>query len=123
MFERCRLATSLAGMAILLLPAPLVALDRYVAWLDDGTRLTSKSLADWPLPAGPSHFGGREITAENPLRLVRDRQAATVLRPPYLVMASGDLICGRPTQLEPSFGRQQEMRKVRVQLEPPILPV
>src|SRR6185295_17954137 len=37
--------------------------------------------------------------------------------------ANGDVIGGTPVQLEPDLGRIGQMSRVRVQLEPPVMPV
>ena len=57
------------------------------------------------------------------MRLVRDRQLAATLKPPYVAMANGDVVGGTLVQLEPELGRMGQVPRVRVQLEPPLMPV
>ena len=120
---------SCRGYAVVALVATLLtgavsAADRYVAWLTDGTRLTSRTLSAWPAPGTPFRFENHELlAASNPVRLVRDRQATASLKPPYVQMASGDCVGGTLVQLEPDLGRLAQVSRVRVQLEPPLMPV
>jgi NPCBM/NEW2 domain len=103
---------------------PLVAVDRYVAWLADGTRLTSRALSAWPVPGAPFRLENRDLLEpQKNVRLVRDRWAGSSLKAPYLVMANGDVIGGTPVQLERDGGRIGQTPRLRVQLEPPLLPV
>src|SRR5262245_31245069 len=68
------------------------AADRYVAWLVDGTKLTSRTLSAWPVPGTGYRFAGHDLLApNNPVRLVRDRQASSSLKAPFLVLANGDV--------------------------------
>jgi hypothetical protein len=98
--------------------------DRYVAWLSDGSRLTAKSLPQWPAPGTPHRFGDRDLlAASNPVRLVRDRQAQVTLAAPYMIMANGDVVCGRPAQLAAGDDRPGQPPRLAVQLEAPLLPV
>ena len=100
------------------------AADRYVAWLADGTRVSSKSLPAWPLPGAPLRLESPELTStSSPVRLVRDRQLAATLKPPFVALASGDVVGGTVVQLEPELGRIAQVPRVRVQLEPPLMPV
>src|SRR5262245_3219218 len=114
----------LMALATTLWAARLSAVDRYVAWLSDGTRLTGRTLSAWPVPGASFRFENRDLLEpQNSVRLVRDRWAATTLKAPYVVMANGDVIGGMPVQLEPDGGRLGQTPRVRVQLEPPLLPV
>ena len=114
------LAIALAGF----LAAPLPAADRYIAWLDDGTRLTAKSMPTWPIPGVPYRFDKQDLLeSSNPVRLVRDRQAAVALVAPYIVLANGDILTGAVTHLEPDEGRVGLVPRAHVQLESPLMPV
>src|SRR5262245_10139162 len=105
-------------------PAPLQAADRYAAWLADGTKLTAPTITSWPVPGGAFRFGGHDLlSAENPVRLVRDRQMTAALTPPYVAMANGDVVGGTLLALEPDQGRVGQVARVRMQLEPPLMPV
>jgi hypothetical protein len=113
---------------ILLAAAPFApttcGTDRYVAWLADGTRITSKSLSAWPLPGALLRLESPELTSStSPVRLVRDRQLAAALKPPFVALASGDVVGGTVVQLEPELGRVAQVPRVRLQLEPPLMPV
>jgi NPCBM/NEW2 domain len=98
--------------------------DRYVAWLADGTKLTATSLAKWPIPGVEFRFENQDLlVSTNPVRLVRDRRAHVALKVPFVVLANGDVLGGTPVQLEPDLGRVGQVPRVKVQLEPPLLPV
>ena len=100
--------------------APLAAraADRYVAHLADGTTLTSSRLATWPVPGSPIRWGERDLLAdENPVRMLQDRQVGVELRPPYLLLANGDVLTGSPVQLAGDDGRELAAPRVKVQLE------
>src|SRR5437588_1258472 len=65
--------------------------ERYIAWFNDGTKLTAGNLPQWPVPGSPSRFENRDLTSPtNPLRLIRDRRANVSRKPPLLVLANGD---------------------------------
>lgn len=103
---------------------PLVAADRYIAWLDDGTRLTAKAMPTWPIPGVSQRLGDKDLLkSSNPVRLVLDRRANVELAPPYLVLANGDVLTGMPAQLAPDEGRIGVVPRVKVQLESPLMPV
>ena len=113
--------TLLALVAVWLSPA--LAADRYVAWLADGKKITTGVLPAWPVPGLPLKLENQDLWgAKNPVRLVRDRSASIALRPPFLVLANGDVLTGTPTQLEPDQGRQGLPTYVKVQLEQ-LLPI
>ena len=100
------------------------AADRYVAWLADGTQLSSRTLSAWPVPGIPYRFADRDLfAAANPVRLVRDHRTAQALQAPYVALANGDLVGGQPVRLEPDGGRVGQTPRLRVQLEPPLIPV
>lgn len=127
-FARCnlRLAAAWGGLLLLLaLPGRLLpAADRFVARLDDGARLTARSLPTWPIPGTPYRFDGHDLlTSNNPVRLVVDRQASVSLAAPYLVLANGDILTGTPTQLVSDPGRVGLVPRVHVRLESPLMPV
>src|SRR3954467_14068931 len=74
----CRIAAFVA-LAMTVFPRLSSASDRYVAWLADGTRLSGRSLSAWPVPGSSFRFENRELLdAGNPVRLIRDRQAAVL---------------------------------------------
>ncbi len=101
-----------------------LAADRYMAWLRDGTRVTARGLSAWPLPGGSFRLDNREILdTENAARFVRDQDAASNLKPPYVVMANGDIVPGMLTQLEAEPGRAGKATRVLVELESPLVPV
>ena len=113
-----------AALALCARGASLAAADRYEAWLADGTKLSGPFIPAWPVPGSPYRFESQDLlTAKNPLRLMRDRTLSTVLRPPFVVLANGDILSGAPVALEPSQGRLAHVQRVKVQLEPPLLPV
>ncbi|MDX1946253.1 MAG: NPCBM/NEW2 domain-containing protein [Pirellulaceae bacterium] len=92
--------------------------DRYVAWLADGQRLSSPTLPAWPMPGMPQSLGRAELwNPKQPVRLVRDRSASVALRPPFLMLANGDVLTGTPIELEPDLGRQGMPQTVKVRLE------
>src|SRR6185369_13859812 len=98
--------------------------ERYVAWLADGTRLTTKSLSAWPLPGSSFRLENRELLdRENPVRFVRDTAAAIETKPPLVVMANGDWLPGAVVGLEPASGQGGQTRRVQVELEGPLVPV
>jgi hypothetical protein len=100
-----------------------LAEDRFVAWLADGTAVTAASLPGWPLPPASWHLAGRNLlSSANRVRLVRDRLAAVERRPPYLVLANGDVLCGLPVRWErdPAAGTSG---RLWVQLETPLMPL
>ena len=102
----------------------LSAADRYEAWLADGKKVTSNFLAAWPTPGSSSRFENQELLdAKNPVRLIRDRAMAASLQAPYVVLANGDIISGSPVSLEPTLGRITAVPRVKLQLEPPLMPV
>jgi len=114
----------LAAIAALLLCQQLPAADRYEAWLADGKKVTSNFLAAWPTPGSSSRFENQELLdAKNPVRLIRDRAMAASLQAPYVVLANGDIISGSPVSLEPTLGRITAVPRVKLQLEPPLMPV
>ena len=99
------------------------AADRFVANLADGERIGTSRFATWPVPGAPSRWGDQDLLAsENPVRLVRDRQANVELRTPFLVLANGDVLTGSATELDDEPGREDAVPRVKVQLEG-ILPV
>ncbi|MCI0360943.1 MAG: NPCBM/NEW2 domain-containing protein [Planctomycetaceae bacterium] len=93
---------------------PAGAAERYAAWLANGRRISAPRLSAWHTPATLRLQGDDE---KSQLRLIRDRQAKVQLKPPYLLLANGDVLTGSPVQLEPDLGRQGIMPRVRVQLE------
>jgi NPCBM/NEW2 domain-containing protein len=101
-----------------------MANERFAAWLADGTQLTSKSLTAWPLPGSPFRFESHDLAgASNPVRLIRDRHAASTLRPPYVVFANGDRVGAAVVELDDNRGRSGQAARVRLQLEAPLMPV
>jgi hypothetical protein len=119
-----RLAALLLGALAAVCSSDLLAVDRYVAWLADGSRLTSRALSGWPVPGAAYRFDNHDLlAARHPLRLVRDRQTSPLLNAPHVVLANGDVINGMPVQLEPDGGRVGQTPRVRVQLEPPLMAV
>src|SRR5262245_17212830 len=113
------LAATLAAAAI-----ASAADERYVAWLADGTKLTATTLARWPIPGVEFRFENQDLLAStNPVRLVRDRRAHVALKAPFLMLANGDVLGGAPVQLEPDDGRIGYTPRIKVQLEPPLLPI
>jgi hypothetical protein len=120
----CRRSAIVIWTVATLVTMPASAVDRYVAWLADGTRLTTHTLTAWPVPGTPYRFENQDLLGtSNPARFVRDRQASPALKPPFVVLANGDVLGGLPVQLEPDGGRASQTPRVRVQLEPPIVPV
>jgi hypothetical protein len=112
------------ALATMLLASRAAAVDRYVAWLADGSRLTGRALSAWPVPGASYRFENRDLLEpQKSVRLVRDRWAAVSRKAPFVVLANGDVIGGTLAQLEPEVGRVGQMPRVRVQLEPPLLPV
>jgi hypothetical protein len=100
-----------------------VGADRYVAWLRDGTRMKTKSLSAWPLPGGSFRLDNRELLeTENAARFVRDQDAASSLKAPYLVMANGDIVPGMITQFAADTGRAGQTTRALVELESPLVP-
>src|SRR5688572_1282458 len=90
------------------------AADRYVAYLADGQKLTSSRLHTWPVPGSPIRWGDQDLLAsENPVRLLRDREAGVQLRPPFLLLANGDVLTGSPVQLEPELGRELASPRIK----------
>src|SRR5439155_7795483 len=76
------------------------------------------------VPGSPARFENRDLKAtSNPLRLMRDRRVDVSRKPPLLVMANGDVLTGAPTELEPDLGRVGHVPRVKIQLEPPLMPV
>jgi len=119
-----------SGCAVTLIAAILVACpaawseDRYVAWLSDGTAVTAASLPGWPLPPNSWHLSGQNLLAAPHLvRLVRDRLARVQRRPPYLVLANGDVLCGLPTRWERDPASGLGGGRLWVQLEAPLTPL
>jgi hypothetical protein len=112
------------GLVILYFVAPLAAADRYVAWLGDGTRLSTRTLSAWPIPGAPYRFENHDLaSAGNAVRLIRDRHLASALKAPYVVLANGDCVGGTIVQIEPDDGRLSAVSRAQLELEPPLLPV
>lgn len=114
-----------AAVAVCLLAASAAAVgdDRFVAWLADGTAVTSPALPGWPLPAASWHLADRNLLApERLVRLVRDRLARIQRRPPFVALANGDVLCGQPVRWErdPASGHGG---RLWVQLEAPLVPL
>src|SRR2546423_13245332 len=87
-------------VATMLATAQLSAADRYVAWLADGTKLTAPALSAWPVPGTAYRFDGHDLFASaNPVRLVHGAREGAPIAPPYLAMANGDVVGGRPVDL------------------------
>ena len=125
-FARLAVRPAVAVVLVLLagLARPLVAAERFQAWLADGSRLTARSLPTWPVPGQPYRFDSQDlIESSNPVRLMVDRQATVKLAPPYVVLANGDILTGTPTSLAPDLGRVGIEPRVQVQLESPLMPV
>jgi hypothetical protein len=124
---RARCAFAFIAAALAILPAVICASDRsdrYVAWLADGTRLSARSLSAWPVPGSSFRFENHELLdANNPVRLIHDRQAAVSPDGPLVMMANGDVLPGAPAQLEPDEGRVGQTPRVRIQLQSPLVPV
>ena len=117
------LSRILAAVLCLIAASPLLASDRFVGWLSDGTKVSASRLPAWPVPGSPTYFDGRNVLGDkNPVRLLRDRQASVSLKGPYLVLANGDVLTGACTQLEPPSGQQGEPLWINVQLES-LLPI
>jgi hypothetical protein len=55
--------------------------------------------------------------------LVRDRQLASTLKPPFVALANGDVVPGVVAHLEPELGRVVSVPRARLQLEPPLMSV
>jgi hypothetical protein len=101
-----------------------LAAERYLAWLRDGTRLTTKSLTAWPLPGSSYRLENRELlNTENPLRFIRDTGATIEWKPPVVVMANGDCLPGTVVGLEPAGGQSGPARRMQIELEGPLVPV
>lgn len=98
--------------------------DRFVAWLANGSAVTAPTLPSWPLPPASWHLVDRNLLAPAQfVRLVRDRLARIERRPPYLVLANGDVLCGMPARWErdPTLGPGGG--RLWVQLEAPLTPL
>lgn len=114
----------LAAAAALISFSPLAAADRYEAWLSDGKKITSNFLAAWPTPGSAYRFENQELLeGKNPVRLIRDRAMTASLRAPYVVLANGDILSASPVALEPTLGRITAVPRIKLQLEPPLMPV
>src|SRR6187397_476184 len=84
--------------------------ERYVAWLADGTRVTTKALTAWSF-----RLENRELLdGENPVRFVRDTAVAIETKSPLIVMANGDCLPGSIAGLEPASGQGGQARRVQV---------
>lgn len=95
-----------------------------MAWLADGTRVTTKSLTAWPLPGSSFRLENREILeSENPVRFIRDTGVTVELKPPLIVMANGDCLPGTLVGLETANGQGGQSRRVQIELEGPLVPV
>src|SRR3954469_10499457 len=95
-----------------------MAAERYVAWMRDGRRVTTKSLTAWPLPASSFRLENRELLdSQNPVRFIRDTAAAIERKPPLVMMANGDWLPGTVIGLEPASGQSGQTRRVQVELE------
>jgi hypothetical protein len=115
---------SLVLILILGLAARLSAADRYVAWLADGTRLSTRTLSAWPIPGAPYRFENHDLaSAGNPVRLIRDRHLAGVLKRPFVLLANGDCVGGTVVRLQPDEGRLSSVSSAQLELEPPLMPV
>jgi hypothetical protein len=117
-----RLVRVIAWMSLCVLfvaPWPRAeAAERYVAWLANGRKISAPRLTSWHTPVTLLGMQGQGDDADKSrLRLIRDRQAKVELKPPYLLLANGDVLTGGPVQLEPDLGRQGITPRVRVQLE------
>src|SRR6185436_3473734 len=100
------------------------AAERYGAWLADGTQIWSRSLSAWPIPGSSYRFKNHDLaTTGNPVRLVRDRYAAPTLKPPYVVLANGDVLGGTLVALDSREGRVGEAARVQVEVDSPLMPV
>src|SRR6476660_648048 len=100
------------------------AAERFVGWLADGTRVTAKGLSAWPLPGSSFRLENRELLdTANAARFIRDRDAKSVLKPPCVLMANGDIVPGTLVQLEPTDGRMGQPARVQLELESPLAPV
>lgn len=105
-------------------PSDGLTAERYVAWLRDGTRVTTKSLTAWPLPASSFRLDNRELLeADNSVRFIRDTAAAIQTKSPVVVLANGDCLPGTVAGLEPVVGQGGQARRVQVELEGPLVPV
>jgi hypothetical protein len=123
--ERWMICTiALASVVSLLLAASAPASERFVAQFTDGKRLEVDQVPFWPLPSGNAKWAGHELFGKDSprLELLRDREVTRLLRPPYLVLANGDVLPGTAVQLEPG-GLPGEPLRVRVQLESPLMPL
>lgn len=102
----------------------LVAEERFVAWLADGKRVESASLAAWPTLEGPVRLAGQDLlSGSNPARLLMDRRQTATLKPPYVLLANGDILPGIAVALEADEGRVVAVQRMAVQPSPPLLPL
>jgi hypothetical protein len=105
-------------------PAEGLAAERYVAWLRDGSRVTTKSLTAWPLPGSSFRLDNRELLeTDDPARFIRDTAAAIETKSPVVIMANGDCLPGTVVGLEPAIGQSGPARRVQVELDGPLVPV
>jgi hypothetical protein len=94
------------------------AADRYVAHLADGKQVGTSRLAWWPIPGTPIRWGNDDLlTSANPARLVRDGEARVELRPPFVVLANGDVLTGTPVELDGDLSAGRDVPRVKIQLE------
>jgi hypothetical protein len=122
----CHLLLCLLMLAAVMLAAAARAAlgaDRFVANRANGERIGNSRFAMWPVPGAPNRWGDQDLLdSDNPVRLVRDRQASVELRPPFLVLANGDVLTGAAVGIDGDGGREDAAPRVKVQLEG-ILPV
>src|SRR6185436_8006992 len=116
------LAACLAGLAFVssVSAQPTSALYRYLATFADGTKAGGPAIASWPLSSGNPQLEGKGLfSAANPVRLIRDQNAAVEGKTPLVILANGDVLNGSPVGLVETAGGP----RLKVQLETPLMPV
>ncbi len=109
------------------LSASLLSADtksRYVAYFRDGTSVSSNAPPTWHTATSGARFADQLLFApEREVQFLRDRSARIKRKPPYVVLANGDILPAIVASFESSsakFGHRPTMLAV---LEEPLNPV
>ena len=93
----------IAVLFVAMLSATAAANERYRIVLRDGSDVGERNLPRWNFGHERPHMGGKSLfDPANPARLLCDTQAKVNRRGPYVLMAGGDMLCGKIKKYRPS---------------------